>query len=171
MDALTRSRLTAALSTLTLTRDAAVPLDSSCPSFREALLGPAGPPMNHPFVVVATDRAVKSNSRLGAAYVSLGDRQAKAASPLVCHARPALSHAGGASALDQAVADAPADEDLTLLTDSLTALQKLQNLQRRDWPEWLHGHPEQELLESLVARLNERARKQILTRLVKVPAP
>ena len=57
------------------------------------------------------------------------------------------------------VADAPADEDLTLLTDSLTALQKLQNLQRRDWPEWLHGHPEQELLESLVARLNERARK------------
>ena len=39
------------------------------------------------------------------------------------------------SALDQAVADAPADEDLTILTDSLTSLQKLQNLQRRDWPE------------------------------------
>ena len=34
-DALTRSRLTATLSTLTLTRDGAVPLDASCPSFRE----------------------------------------------------------------------------------------------------------------------------------------
>ena len=74
------------------------------------------------------------------------------------------------SALDQAVADAPADEDLTVLTDSLTSLQKLQNLPRRDWPEWLHGHPEQVLLESLVVRLNERAREQVLTRLVKVPA-
>ena len=63
------------------------------------------------------------------------------------------------SALDQAVADAPADEDCIVLTDSLTSLQRLQNLQRRDWPEWLHRHPEQALLESLVARLNERARK------------
>ena len=74
------------------------------------------------------------------------------------------------SALDQAVADAPADEDLTVLTDSLTSLQKLQNIQRRDWLEWLYGHPEHVLLESLVSLLNERARKQVLTLLVKVPA-
>ena len=34
----------------------------------------AGPAMNHPCVVVATDGAVKSDGRMGAAYVSLGDR-------------------------------------------------------------------------------------------------
>ena len=54
--------------------------------------------------------------------------------------------------------------------DSLTSLQKLQNIQRRDWLEWLYGHPEHVLLESLVSLLNERARKQVLTLLVKVPA-
>ena len=166
-DALTRSRLAAALSTLTLTRDGAVPLDTSCPSFREAQLGPAGPAMNHPGVVVATDGAVKSDGRMGAAYVSLGDRLP--ARSFVVLGPPSAMRAE-LSALDQAVADAPADEDLTILTDSLTSLQKLQNLQRRDWPEWLHGHPEQVLLESLVVRLNERARKQVLTRLVKVQA-
>ena len=42
---------------------------------------------------------------------------------------------------DQVVADAPAGEDLTVLTDSLSSLQKLESLQRRDFPEWLHGHP------------------------------
>ena len=142
-------------------------MDTSFPSFLEALLGPAGPAMNHPCVTVATDRAVKSDGRMGAVYVSLGDRLP--ARSFVVLGPPSAMRAE-LSALDQAVADAPADEDLTVLTDSLTSLQRLQNLQRRDWPEWLHGHPEQVLLESLVARLNERARKQVLTRLVKVPA-
>ena len=102
--------------------------------------------MNHPGVVVATDGAVKSDCRMGAAYVSLGDRLP--ARSFVVFSPPSAMLAE-LSALDQVVADAPADEDLTiLLTDSLTSLQKLQNLQRRDWPEWLHGHPEQVLLES-----------------------
>ena len=66
--------------------------------------------------------------------------------------------------------DAPADEELTELTDSLSFMQKLQSLQRRDFPEWLHGHPEKVLLESLVARLNERARRKVPKRFIKVPA-
>ncbi len=73
------------------------------------------------------------------------------------------------SGLDQAVADAPADEELTILTDSLSSIQKLENLQRKDFPEWLHGHPEKVLLDCLVARLNERARAKVLTRVIKVP--
>jgi hypothetical protein len=41
-DELTRSKLTKELSELKLTRDGAVPLDASCPSFQEAKLGPSG---------------------------------------------------------------------------------------------------------------------------------
>ena len=74
------------------------------------------------------------------------------------------------SALDQVMADAPADENLIVLTDSLSSMQKLQSLQRRDFPEWLHGHQEKVILESLVARLNERARRKVPTRFIKVPA-
>ena len=66
--------------------------------------------------------------------------------------------------------DVPADEERTVLTDSLRSMQKLQSLQRRDFPEWLHVHPEKVLLESLVARLNERARRKVPTRFIKVPA-
>ena len=42
---------------------------------------------------------------------------------------------------DQAVADAQADEELTVLKDSLSSMQELESLQRRDFPEWIHGYP------------------------------
>ena len=71
--------------------------------------------------------------------------------------------------LDQAVADAPLDQDLTILTDSLASMQKLEALQRKDFTEWLHCHPERALLESVVARINMRAKARVLTRVVKVP--
>ena len=166
-DELTRSKLTKELSELKLTRDGAVPLDASCPSFQEAQLGPSGSALNQQGVVVATDGAVKSDGRMGAAYVSLGDRLP--ARSFVVLGPPSAMRAE-LSGLDQAVADAPADEELTILTDSLSSIQKLESLQRKDFPEWLHGHPEQVLLESLVARLNERARAKVLTRVIKVPA-
>ena len=41
------------------------------------------------------------------------------------------------SGLDRVVADAPTDEDLAILTDSLSFIQKLESRQRRDFPEWL----------------------------------
>ena len=43
-------------------------------------------------------------------------------------------------------------------------------MQRKDFPEWLHCHPERALLESVVARINMRAKARVLTRVVKVPA-
>ena len=104
-------------------------MDASCPSFTEALLGPAGPAMNHPGVIIATDGAVKSDGRMGAAYVSLGGRLP--ARSFVVLGPPSAIQVE-LSTLDQAVADAPADEDLTVLADSLTSLQKLQSLRRRD---------------------------------------
>lgn len=50
-------------------------LDASCPSFTEALLGPAGSAMTHSGII-ATDGAVKIDGRMGAAYVSQGNRMA-----------------------------------------------------------------------------------------------
>ena len=65
--------------------------------------------MNHPDVVVAPGGAVKSDGRMGAAYVSLEDRLP--ARSFVVLGPPSAMRAE-LSALDQAVADAPADEDL-----------------------------------------------------------
>jgi ribonuclease HI len=74
------------------------------------------------------------------------------------------------SGLDQAVADAPIEEDLTLLTDSASSMIKLANMQRKDFAEWLHDHPERALLNSIVNRINARARAKVMTRFIKVPA-
>jgi ribonuclease HI len=64
----------------------------------------------------------------------------------------------------------PGDEELTILTDSLTSIQKLAGMQRQDFQEWLNGRPEKALLESLVQRINGRARAQVFTRIIKVHA-
>ena len=90
-DALTRTQLIEALSTLSLTRDGAFPLDVSCPSFREALLGPTGAALNQ------RGTCLPGGAR---SFVVLGPPSAMLAE---------------LSALDQVVADAPADEERTVL--------------------------------------------------------
>ena len=96
-------------------------------------------------MVVAADGAVKEDAgRMGCAYVSLDD----SAMPLrafVVFGPPSAMRAE-LSGLDQAVADAPLDQDLTILTDSLASMQKLEALQRKDFPELLHCHQERALL-------------------------
>ena len=160
-------QLRQALHTISLSRDGTVPLDSDCPSIREARLGPAGSHLTYSGVVVATDGAVKDDGRMGGAYVSL-DNKLPTRSFVVLG--PPSSMRAELSPMDEAVADAPGDQDLTLLTDSLTSIQRLMEMQRQDFPAWLHGHPERALLESLVRRINARARARVLTRIIKVPA-
>lgn len=160
-------QLKGALQAVTLTRDGTVPLSSHCPSFREACLGPAGSALTHAGVIVATDGSVKEDGRMGAAYVAL-DNKLPPRSFVVLG--PPSSMRGELTGMDAAVADTPVDTDLTILTDSLASMQKLQGLQRQDFQDWLHGHPEKALLESLVQRINERARAQAFTRIIKVPA-
>jgi ribonuclease HI len=74
---------------------------------------------------------------------------------------------GELSSIDAAVADAPGDEELTILTDSF---QKLAGMKWQDIREWLNGHPEKAFLESLVQRIIKRARAQVFTHIIKVPA-
>jgi ribonuclease HI len=156
-----------ALQAIPLTRDGTVPLVRSCPSFREARLGPVGSALAHAGVIVATDGAVKEDGRMGAAYVAL-DGRITARSFVVLG--PPSSMRAELSGMDEVATDAPMDEDLTILTDSLSSIQKLCCMQRQDFPEWLHGHPERPLLQSLVTRINTRERAQVVTRIIKVPA-
>ena len=156
-----------ALTHINLSTDGAVPLDVDCPSFREALLGPAGASLSYPGLIVATDGAVKADGNMGAAYVALGDRIPPRS--FVVLGPPSVMRAE-LSGLDQAVADAPIEEDLTLLTDSASSMIKLANMQRKDFAEWLHDHPERALLNSIVNRINARARAKVMTRFIKVPA-
>ena len=57
------------LERLHLTADGVVPLDPSCLSSREAVLGPAGPAYSLSGFVAATDGSLKKDGCMGAAYV------------------------------------------------------------------------------------------------------
>lgn len=102
---------------------------------------------------------------MGAAYVSLDDRMPAHTFVVL---GPSSSMRAELSAI--AVEDAPVVEDLTILTDSLSSIVKLQAMQRRGFPEWLHVHPETTILLSVVGKVNARARAGVHTGLVKVPA-
>ncbi len=56
------------LKRLHLTADGVVPLDPSCLSSREAVLGPVGPAYSLSGFVAATDGSLKKNGSMGAAY-------------------------------------------------------------------------------------------------------
>ena len=156
-----------ALRRIKLSRAGDIPLEVDSPSFREAQLGPAGVGFTHAGTTIATDGAVKDDGRMGAAYVALGSRIPPRSFVVL---GPPSSMRAELSAIDQAVADAPEQEELNILTDSLSSIIKLANMQRRDFPEWLHGHPEKVLLESVCKRINARAQARMMTRIIKVPA-
>ena len=127
-------------------RSSPVPLYADCPSFKEALLGPGGASLNYSGTIIATDGAVKAEGSMGAAYVALGNRIPSRSFVVL---GPPSAMRSELSGLDQALADTLAENDLTLLTDSLSSITKLMSMQRQDFPEWLHGHPEKILLESI----------------------
>jgi hypothetical protein len=60
------------------------------------------------------------------------------------------------------------DEDLTILTDSLSSMSLLKSMQRRDFPLWLHRLPERQLLIYVASLINGRAASDVITRFVKV---
>ncbi len=89
----------------------------ACASFRKALLGPAGAAYMCSGIVVATDGSLKKCGAIGAAFVAK-DGRVQARSGAVfgqpSSIRPELT--GIALALEEC----PIEEDLTILTDSLS---------------------------------------------------
>ena len=142
-------------------------LDLDDPSAREAALGQAGAAYRHSGVTVGTDGACKGDGAMGAAYVSKDGRlpaRSVAVYGSPSSLRPELT------AIGLACEDSPIDEDLTVLTDSLSSMTLLKSLQRKDFPLWLYRHAERQLLTYVVSRINRRAAAGVLTRFVKVKA-
>jgi len=163
----TKDSLKAAIDAICLTADGVVPLDLGHPSSREALLGPAGMAYQLSGIVVATDGSLKKNGSMGAAFVAKDNRlQARS----VAVYGPPSSIRPELTGIALALEDCPQEEDLSILTDSLSAMQLLQSMQRRDFPLWLYRHTARQLLLQVVKLINARAAKGAVTRLVKVRA-
>jgi hypothetical protein len=106
-----------------------VPLNLTCPSSREELFGLAGKAYTNNGIVVPTNRSLKRDGSMGAVMVAK-DYRLPARSVAVfgqpSSLRPELS--GIALALE----DCPGQEDLSVLTDSLSAMRLLKSMQRED---------------------------------------
>ena len=150
-----------------LTADGVVPLDLGCLSSREAQLGPASAAYTRSGIVVATDGSLKKSGAMGAAVVAKDGRmQARSAAVFgqPSSIRPELT--GIALALE----GCPTEEDLNILTDSLSSMRLLMGMQRRDLPLSLHRHSVRQLLLHVVKLINKRAEAGRSTRFIKVRA-
>ena len=155
------------LDSIRRTVDGVVPLDLACPSSREALLGPAGAAYTRSGIIVATDGSLKKNGIMGAAMVAKDGRlpsRSVAVFGQPSSIRPELT--GLALALE----GCPDEEDLNILTDSLSAMKLRKSMQRKDFPLELYRHPVRQLLVHVVRLLNHRAEVGRTTRFIKVRA-
>ncbi len=112
-----------------LTADGVVPLDLTCPSSLEALLGLAGAVYTRSGIVVAIDGSLKKSGIMGAALVAKGGRLPVRSVTVFgqpSSIRPELT------GITLALEDCPGEEDLNVLTDSLSSMQLLMSMQRGD---------------------------------------
>ena len=91
---------------------------------------------------------------MGAAFVSL---QGKLPPKSAAVHGSKLSMRPEMVAILMAVETCPPDTALTILTDSLSSIDLLQDLQREDFTVWIYHHPFRCIVEQLVRRLNARA--------------
>jgi len=102
---------------------------------------------------------------MGAAMVPMGPRL-RARSTAVFGS--ALSLRPELTGISIALEDCPVEEDLNILTDSLSSMLLLKSLQRRDFPLSLYRHPVRQLLCYIVRLLNQRAAAGSTSRFIKV---
>ena len=161
-----RADLKRRVESIVLTEDGLVPLDLTDPSAREALLGPAGASYGNKGVVVGSDGSLRKDGAMGAAYAAKEKRvpaRSVAVNGSRSSCRPELT------VIAMACKDVRREEDLTILTDSLSCMVRLKNLQRRDFPLWFYRHPLRQLLVHTVRLiLNARAESGSVTRFIKV---
>jgi len=176
-----RAALKRELASMLLTADGVTPLDPLSPSAKEATLGPAGAAYTLSGITVGVDGSSRSYGAMGAAMVPIGTRvQARSAAipPPTSTGEERCSYNavfGSASSLRPeltgitlALEDCPQDEDLNILTDSLSSMLLLNSLQRKDFPLSLYRHPARQLLIYAVRLLNRRADAGSITRFIKV---
>ena len=162
-----QNRLKKALRDIPLTSDGVVLPDPSDPDCREIDLGPFGSLYQRSGVIVATDGSLRKDGAMGAAFVSL---QGKLPPKSAAVHGSKLSMRPEMVAILMAVETCPPDTALTILTDSLSSIDLLQDLQREDFTVWIYHHPLRCIVEQLVRRLNARAALHCNTHFVKVKA-
>ncbi len=113
--------------TICQTADGVVPLALGCLSFREAQLGPAGAAYTHSGIVVATDCSLKKNGVIGAAVVAKDGRIQPEARSVAVFGQPS-SIRPELTGIALALEDSPAEEDLNILTDSLSSMRLLMGM-------------------------------------------
>jgi hypothetical protein len=117
--------------------------------------------------VVATDGSLKKCGAMGAAFVAK-DGKVQARSVAVfgqpSSIRPELT--GVVLALEEC----PIEEDLSILTDSLSSMDLLQSMQRGGFLLSRYRHSVRRLLLHVVTLLNRRAAARHTTRFIKVRA-
>ena len=148
-----------------LTADGVTPLNPLSPSAKEATLGPAGAAYTLSGITVGVDGSCRSDGAMDAAMVPMGTRiQTRSVAVFGSASSLQLELAGVTLALE----DCPQDEDLNILTDSLSSMLLLNSLQRKDFPLSLYRHPARQLLIYAVRLLNRRADAGSITRFIKV---
>jgi hypothetical protein len=83
---------------------------------------------------------------------------------------PAIVNSARIDWLAIAPKDCPDEEDLNILTDSLSAIALLRSMQRKDLPLWLYRHTARQLLQHTAQLINRRAGLGRTTRFIKVKA-
>ena len=148
---------------MTLIADGVVPFYLSCLSSREAVLGQVGPAYSLSGLVVATDGSLRDSGAMGAAYVSIGGRlppQSVSVFGQPSSIRPELT------GIAMALKDCSDEDDLNILTDSLSAIVLLRSMQRKDLPLWVYRHTARQLLQHTAQPINRRAELGRTTRLI-----
>ncbi len=143
------------LDSIRLTADGVVPLDLGCLSSRNARLGPVGAVYARSGIVMATDGSLKKSGAMGAAYVAKGNHlppRSVAVFGQPSSIRPELT--GIALALE----DCPGEEDLNIITDSLSSIRLLKNMQRQYFSLQLYRHTVRQLLLHITKLIKKRAK-------------
>jgi hypothetical protein len=151
------------LDSIRLTADGVVPFDLGCLSSREERLGPVAAAYTRSGIVVATDGSLKKSGAMGAAYVAKDNR-------LPPRSVAVFGQPSSIRGIALALEDCPGEEDLNTITDSLSSMRLLKNMQRQDFPLQLYRHTVRQLLLHVTKLINKRAESGRATRFIKVRA-
>ncbi len=157
------------LDSIHLTTDGVVPLDLGCLSSREARLGPVGAAYTRSGIVVATDGSLKKSWAMGAAYAVKDNRLPSRS--VAGFGQPSwISQDIFSGRTPRCLEDCPGEEDLNIITESLSSMRLLQNMQNQDFPLQLYSHTVLQLLLHVTKLINKRAESGRATHFMKVRA-
>ncbi len=96
---------------------------------------------------------------MGAAYVTKDNRLPSRAGSVAVFGQPSSIRAE-LTGIALALEDCPGEEDLNIITDGLSSMRLLKNMQRQDFPLQLRRHTARQLLLHATKLINKRAESE-----------